>query len=667
LVVLDHTFGWPSGGFLGVDVFFVISGFLISGILIREIESNGSISFRAFYARRARRILPAALVVLFTTVIVASLLWFPPRAVQVAVDAVWSALFASNWHFAASDSDCFATEAPSPLLHYWSLAVEEQFYALWPLVILLVAPFAARLGLRVRHIVGVVAAILVLVSLGWAAWRTASSTDAAYFDTFARAWELLAGAALAAVGSNALTGRARHVISTLGLVIILASAILIRGDGGGIPFPWVTPTVAGAMLVIWANARAGRLSILGNPISQWLGDTSYSLYLWHFPVIVFAVSVFGGSVLVRAATIPLMLAIAALSRRWIEEPFMHRKRASKSTLAPNKPPLVVRDLMVGVGVIVAILSFSAVALEGPRGMHDANSVISRLPAVGGGPIAISSNDQSQRSREVRAALGAAEWPSLMSATGVWELALSGSGRDCMNNPMVASSPKWCGDPKSADILVVGDSVAMSWLPAIEEAVADTGWSAAGTGYTGCQLSGGLKYNSPTYGPEFAERCATVQDETLHAIKDLDPKLLVLTGHPGALSRMNSTVSTAAQTWQDAFTRMLGELSTVEHVVVLEANPWNEGLAACLVRTSAPSTCASEVDDWHAAKASAEAASVATVTNASYVPTAAWFCFESTCPVFVAGFPVTTDGVPLTAPEASAVSSLLREALAPITR
>jgi peptidoglycan/LPS O-acetylase OafA/YrhL len=144
-VVLEHVSGWPRGGFVGVDVFFVLSGFLITGLLVREHERTGRISMRGFYRRRVKRLLPSALVVLVVTLGAVAALLSASRLLSSAVDAVWSAVFVANWHEAAQGTDYFAADGPvSPFRHFWSLSVEEQFYVVWPLVVLLVAAVSAR-------------------------------------------------------------------------------------------------------------------------------------------------------------------------------------------------------------------------------------------------------------------------------------------------------------------------------------------------------------------------------------------------------------------------------------------------------------------------------------------------------------------------------------------
>ena len=222
LAVFAGHLGLPlaPGGFVGVDVFFVISGFLITSLLVREASRTGRISLLGFYARRARRILPAAAVVAVATV-VASVLFLPlVRAVEVITDSVWAAAFAANIRFATVGTDYFAKGEPaSPLQHYWSLAVEEQFYLVWPLLLVGAAWLAAaRGGTLGRRTPLLLIGVLSTASLAWSVYATYESPTTAYFSTLTRAWELGVGAALAVLMSRSQVGAPRRVVEGIGIV-----------------------------------------------------------------------------------------------------------------------------------------------------------------------------------------------------------------------------------------------------------------------------------------------------------------------------------------------------------------------------------------------------------------------------------------------------------------
>jgi peptidoglycan/LPS O-acetylase OafA/YrhL len=312
LVVVCHL--WPSvlpGGYVGVDVFFAISGFLITGHLLREER----ISLAAFWARRARRILPAALFVLGVCALATLAIVPETRWPQFLTEIRASALYVQNWQLAASAVDYFASaDGPSPVQHYWSLSAEEQFYLVWPIVLL---------ALR-RH-AGIAMAVIALASLGYSIHDTASDPAAAYFITPTRAWEFAAGGLLAFAGTSR-----RPWVSWVGLVAIALAAVFYSP---ATPFPGFTAAlpVAGALAVISARPPA---PLRFKPL-LFLGDISYSVYLWHWPLLTLAPYATAGRVDTPTTLTVLMLTIllAWLTKLLIEDPIRHRRLRVLPTFA----------------------------------------------------------------------------------------------------------------------------------------------------------------------------------------------------------------------------------------------------------------------------------------------------------------------------------------------
>jgi peptidoglycan/LPS O-acetylase OafA/YrhL len=298
-VIADHMAGWPNGSFVGVDVFFVISGYLITGILVREFESRQTISFLGFYARRIKRILPAGLFGIGATLCATRVLAGIDRYHFAAKDAITAVLFAANWRFAHTGVNYFNQALPpSPLQHYWSLSVEEQFYFVSPWLMLGLLLLGLRLRFwrseHARLVAGVAIAVISGVSL-WVAFRqTSSNPTVAYFSTFDRAWELGLGAlvAIAAARLGRIDPGPRLVVALVGLVGVLVSLFVVRSSPD-FPAPWaLLPTLStAAVLGAGAGLTSWSLQPLTNPVSQYLGNISYSLYLWHFPVVVLIVAV----------------------------------------------------------------------------------------------------------------------------------------------------------------------------------------------------------------------------------------------------------------------------------------------------------------------------------------------------------------------------------------
>jgi len=329
LVLLFHGFGAPvTGGFVGVDIFFVISGFLITNLLLREQVKDGRISLWGFYARRVRRILPAAtLTVLATIAATYHLLGFISGN-ELADDAKWTAVFAANIHFALIRIDYLGSQLPpSPLQHMWSLGVEEQFYLVWPSLFLLLAVIVRRS--KRRNVVGVVAVSLLVViggSLAWSIIETSSNATVAYFSPLTRAWELALGALVAAIAPAAarVPNGVHQVAALVGLAGIVISALTLMPS---MPYPGflVAVPVVSSALLIWAGCgipptAVGRLLSV-RPI-KWLGARSYSLYLWHWPILTIAAQYVGHPLSAWQNSGLLLAAVAAsaITYRLIENP-----------------------------------------------------------------------------------------------------------------------------------------------------------------------------------------------------------------------------------------------------------------------------------------------------------------------------------------------------------
>ena len=325
MVIFDHAaVPWLRGGFVGVDVFFVVSGFLISALLLHEVTATGRVRIGHFYARRARRILPAATVVLVATSVFAALELSTTKVVEIVQDVRWAAFFAANVHFARLGTDYFEQDrAVSPVQHFWSLAVEEQFYLVWPVLLLVVALVGAARGML--RVVTVLLCGTWLLSLIWSVVLTPRSPTASYFSSATRAWELATGALLALAGHllPRIPRLVRHVLSALGLVGLVVAAVSYDSST---PFPgWrALLPVLGAAALLAAGAAgevgAGRLLTL-SPL-RYVGDISYSLYLWHWPVLVLGAKYVGDSrsTMETVVMLSVVLALSVCSYHLVENP-----------------------------------------------------------------------------------------------------------------------------------------------------------------------------------------------------------------------------------------------------------------------------------------------------------------------------------------------------------
>ncbi len=359
---------WMPGGFLGVDLFFVISGFLITSLLLREFRGGGHVSLGRFWLRRARRLLPAVGVLIAVTIVVGAIAE-PDRIDELRGDAVASLAYFANWHFVFGDQSYFDQfQRPSLFTHLWSLSVEEQFYLFWPLV------FAAGMKLfgRTRLLLGVLAGALGSVALAWILFDPGSDASRVYYGTDTHAVGLLAGVALALVWSpielrrhsyGRRVGPILDAVGVLALAYVLLSFVRVHDYDLALyhgRYLWLA--IATALLVAVLAHPAARLgSLLGRAPALWLGLRSYSFYLWHWPVL--ALTRPGLDVdLPRGVLIPLqlaaVLALADLSYRYVELPFRGK---AKLPAVPERWMRVARPaLLAAVLMIVVVVGWSGI-------------------------------------------------------------------------------------------------------------------------------------------------------------------------------------------------------------------------------------------------------------------------------------------------------------------
>jgi peptidoglycan/LPS O-acetylase OafA/YrhL len=359
LVVLFHA-GVPflHGGYVGVDVFFVLSGFVITGLLLREAEARRGVAMGDFYSRRARRILPMATLVIIATTAASYLVLGRFVGRGVAEDARWAAVFLANLHAIDVGTDYFHAGGPvSPLLHYWSLAVEEQFYLAFPLL-LAAALLLGRSGAMLRRVALLLVAV-VGASLALSVLQTTWAPTVAYFSPFTRAWELALGGlcVLASPWAARWPRWAAAPVGWLGVAGILAAGILYGPTTAYPGIAALVPVGATALVVLAGSSvlRRGPESILGTRPFQRGGDLSFSLYLWHWPILVIAAEAVTTPLSPLARTLLVLLAVllAELSRRLVEDPVRHARRLA----GPAR-----RGIGLGLALVVGTVALATVLL-----------------------------------------------------------------------------------------------------------------------------------------------------------------------------------------------------------------------------------------------------------------------------------------------------------------
>jgi peptidoglycan/LPS O-acetylase OafA/YrhL len=685
-VIADHLLHWPSGGFAGVDVFFVISGFLITGLLLREYDRTGSVSFMGFYRRRVRRIMPAAVVVLTVTSALCLVLFNAGRAQQTVEDALWSFLFSANWHFAAAGTDYFQGAGPvSPLQHFWSLAVEEQFYFIWPGLMLLIFWVGGRTvgwdRWKARRAVAVAMLLIVVLSFGWAVVESVGSPTVAYFSTLTRAWELGAGALLAvcAPAFGRIPAKLRPVLGWAGVAGIFWSLLTISN---AMPFPGpgaAMPVLATAIVI--AAGTGGELQIwpLTNRMSGYLGDISYSMYLWHFPAIIFLAPFFReGSPLFIAAALSVTLVLAATSFHFVEERVLKSNwlggpGAAKSTRRDSRrtrDKQTRRTQLITVGAL-AVLGMGASAYgvmshstSGTEPLVQGSATTSSLEA--------GMTLEAARADAVERALVAVSWPKLTPELG--ELKAKGYNHISCHvgpdeaNPSDTDVFDTCvnGD-KSAKrtAFLLGDSYAASLSPGVIAALVPEGYKVVVLARSSCpavdvdvKLGDGSEY----------PQCAAFQDFVRLQVARHAPDLVIVSSwHGHVINRLVSgaTGADAIGEWKTALANSVKEFAaSAKRVAVVSGTPSGRNLQECATPISRPEDCVAPVPDEYRAFASAEQSVVESLgsRSISYVPVQDWFCASGKCPPFIGKNPVYVDGGHLTASASEAAAPLLRASL-----
>lgn len=672
LVVLDHLFGWPRGGFIGVDVFFVISGFLITGILLDQVEKTGRVSFSGFYRKRIRRIIPSATLVLVVTIIAAYVVFGTGRGNPIATDALWAFLFAANWRFAVDGTDYFTANGPvSPIQHYWSLSVEEQFYFVWPVVILVIGLVVARKawGTNVRH--GIAAAVMgaiVAASFAWAVLETGSEPTWAYFSTFSRVWELGVGALLAIGAANLarIPDAVRPFIAWTGLAFIAAGAFLITEDVG-FPAPWAAVPVIGSAMVIAANigGRAAWLQPLTNKAGVYVGNLSYTLYLWHWPVIVILAAILPTGPRYYAACILLAAGLTALTFHLYEDPIRHRKRPSFRAPGPGQTATAARAAVIALALIVGGVGVWATGYI-PTGPATAVQRVDLAKVAAASPADTNGGSEDAAvaalQTEISEAINATAWPEnadpALSTLASTELPFdvadgcapaTPNGRDCAIT----------GADPSKLAVVVGNSIAVAYLPAIRAALEPAGWRVEALTYVGCPLVEGDTINPDA---TVTRTCPAHKDIVVDILEQTRPALVI--GASSNDAKLSTPVAGGSDEVRFAnaldamVTRIAPFIGTYVHVAT---PPRGKDPAACATQFSTPSSCLSDRPGNYAAAIDAQKA-VMDKPGRRYVDTIDWFCVRSKCPLIVGNTIVRFDDSHITPQYGQVIAPLLQREL-----
>lgn len=719
LVILCHLgITGFSGGYIGVDIFFVISGFLITNLLINEYQNNlvdnnqGWISFRNFYLRRIKRIVPMALTVIIAALIYSYLNYSQARFSQVRNDAIWASLFGANIHYMQESLNYFQqAQSVSLLQHYWSLAVEEQFYLVFPAIFLLVA------RIKVKTKSWLVAPLIVVAVISLAslvrAITTANPTQS-YFNSFDRAYELGIGALLAlvlALRKFSLSNVSSNLLSIAGTALV-AFSVLNFDSGSSFPGASALVPTIGTALILFSETNSAKLSIVGSTLARkplvFLGKLSYSIYLWHWLVIIVVKDQVSGSPLfinslINAAT----LLLSIIGFQLIEHPIR-----SLNIPARFKQPVA---LSARSKVISAIASVTVIALlfALATGRIDLGStkdevtapVIQSTPAPTETSSATptptaSASASTEPSAEPSASASTTAQPTIqptaqptptpkaLSYTQLLDAfkekvsdgnmlnsvpakmyptvsqltpLRDAQWRTCMDVAVRAITCEFGNKSATKTAVILGDSFALATYPTILGALDLTKWHVIGLNMRECMVADVVPFHwTEAWG--VISTCAPHRDWTFSYLQVIKPDLIFLSDqpyHPIAIGDKDSG-DAHDQLWEEGLQRSLQTLKKLNSKIVYLGTPdsgWETSLIGCTnaqgeLKKSCFGSIAKDRNYVLTQKYATEA------VGGLFIDLKGWICDLGTCPPIIDNTPVFYDGAHFSEAFAAKIAPLL---------
>ncbi|QCU77542.1 acyltransferase [Citricoccus sp. SGAir0253] len=672
LVVVYHA-GVPllPGGYIGVDVFFVVSGYLITRGLMRRAEASGTVDLVDFYARRVRRILPAALTAIAGTVGLTVAFLPHSRWDGIATDAAYSGLFAVNWHLSDAATDYLVQdEAASPLQHFWSLAVEEQFYLLWPVLVAGAFLGSRRSGglhlggmslvLPPRAVVLGAAVLLTAASLGRSVYLSLADPAAAYFSTSARMHELGLGVLVALL--SARLARTPHWLAAIlgwtGLAAVLGAGAFF---GSSTPFPGIAALVPtlGAAAIIVSGLSSSRATGVGSLLSlrplRWVGDLSFSLYLWHWPLLVVAEFLLDGLTPASGLAVAgLSFLPAWLSYRYIERPAQRWRFAQGPA----------RAVQVGLAATLAVTActFTWAAASALRESREA-------------ALSASVKQEYEQGLEFdrtgsgsRLLLGAELLPAdadaaldpagghVIPSPGTATADNPASYRDGCHQSATGTGPTACvygSDRPKLTIAVVGDSHAAQWLPALVPLAERNSWQVHAYTKSSCPMTeGSVSYDGISH-----PSCEAWNDGVRRRLLALEPDLVLTSSFQYDSATDEPMHAGLAASW-----RALDAAGIPVRVLVDPPSPGFH-MAECVERNSSVvARCDFPAREGGESGRAAQEAALRLVPEAHPIDLEPWICPEGTCRAVIGDVLVYRDTSHLTATYSTTLAPALGDAL-----
>ncbi len=676
VVVIDHSKLALRGGFIGVDIFFVISGFLITKHLHDEVLKNGSISLKSFYARRILRIFPASMIVLMLTLLGSFLFLSPLQLINYCWDVILAAFSGINYRLAISGTDYFqSTTTPSPFQHFWSLALEEQFYFIWPVLILILANIFIKnrnqptiitatiidplVELKIktenkkleliksqefakfRYGTNVLLMIIIAVSLFLSYKVSAESQMWAYFSLHTRAWQLAIGA-LIAFNLPLLTkipNKISSVLSWVGFGGIVAALILIT-EKTVYPGLWaLLPTLATALIVVAGTNKTkfSFESFFDWRITRWIGKVSYSLYLIHWPVMVFVFYQLGENIKVtdRIATIMISLILATLSLFLIENPVRFNRELKNNFKLTYQLGLV----------LIMVVAGSGYAIELAKVRINSNQKVASAAA---------NKSESDVFGKLQEAINIKELPTKLAKP--LEQVAKETGSDCIAVETIATPAEGMkcrlGDKNSKQtIVLIGDSHANQWTKALDSIAQKNNYQLIPFTKSGCSMTN-IKHFNPLLKRDYTE-CYSYRNAVMTEIARIKPDIVITT----ELVYQNST--------PEIYSEFISKLKTSSNQVVrLTDTPRpTQNIPECLAKNSKDiQKCNFSIgnDGNKENPKSKEENKIASNIGAKIVYTNNLFCKGGLCPPVIDNMAVYNDDSHISETYASYLSDIMNK-------
>ena len=650
LLVLAYHAKVPgfSGGYIGVDVFFVVSGFLITSLLVREFDTTSKISLTNFYARRVRRLLPASLVVVIGTLVISKIWLEPLRLNDLTQDARAAALFATNIVFAVRESDYLQSALPpSPLQHYWSLGVEEQFYIFFPIFVMVLL----KLGKTSKSLLIAGLTMITAVSFAVCVAITPSMPAISFYLLPFRAWELGAGALLALLGSkvNRVKSVNRELLGWVGLVIIIVTGFIYDSKTSFPGYAAGLPVVATVFLIVSGdNSKFGPSRLLELGVLQWLGSRSYSLYLWHWPILIVARSANKAELTAIQIALCMLatLLLAELSFRFVEQPIHNVPKYLNNT-----------NRSLAFGALLIVVGFGASFITAPA---TANSVKVQDSTTESSVFASTTTIFQYSDSELKQLIDSA--PKITELPADLDPPLAVLDNDepeiyklgCHDHEFDIPPACEFGDLESkTSIALIGDSHAAQWFEPLRRIAEQRNWRLRTFTRSGCTMVGVEN--------GVIEKCRTWLKNVLTEIQSSEYSLVVISGYTNREDLVDES--------PDGFINNITELHSAltinsQKVIYLADSPGPLlHVPICLsANIQTVQNCNFEREEAINEQTAEILKGVWSSETSRFVDLTDWFCTSQICPVVIGNMVVYRDISHISSVYALALTNVLMNEL-----